>query len=96
VFTALATGLAIGIWGSVVRPPAYEVKGTYVARAAPEILLIRHDAVEELGMAPMELMAVFADPRQLDAASLAPGDRLRLAVRRRDDHLILIRLEKLG
>jgi hypothetical protein len=43
----------------------------------------------------MELMAIFADPAVLDAAGIAPGTRVRLAVRRQNDELTLLRLEKL-
>ena len=46
-------------------------------------------------MGAMELMAVFAEPGLLDAASPKPGDRVRLAVRQSDDRLILLRIERL-
>jgi len=42
----------------------------------------------------MELMAVSSEPAQLDAAAVRPGDRVRLAVRQRDDQLVLVRIEK--
>jgi hypothetical protein len=42
----------------------------------------------------MAVMAVFAEPALLDAADPKPGDRVRLAVRRDDDRLVLLRLEK--
>ncbi len=95
VFAALLLLLAAGIWGTVLRPAAYEVRGTLVARPAPDLILVRHDAIEALGMGPMELMAIVADPAQLDRASLHPGDRLRLAVRQREDRIVLLRVEKL-
>jgi Cu/Ag efflux protein CusF len=79
----------------VLRPAAYEVRGEIVARPASNLILVRHDAVSAFGMAPMELMAVLADPALLDAAGVRPGDRVRLAVRRRNDDLTLVRLEKL-
>ena len=44
----------------------------------------------------MELMAVFSDPALLDAARVVPGDRVRLAVRRKNDELTLLRIEKLN
>src|SRR5438093_1505871 len=47
-----------------------------------------------LGMKARELMAVSSEPAQLDAAAVRPGDRVRLAVRRRDDQLVLVRIEK--
>ena len=46
-------------------------------------------------MGAMELMAIFAEPALLDPADLKPGDRVRLAVRRKDDQIVLIRLERL-
>jgi Cu/Ag efflux protein CusF len=85
----------VGIWGTVIRPAAYEVRGTIVARPAPDMLLVRHDPVSALGMNAMELMAVSASPALLDPVGPKPGDRVKLAVRQRDDQLILIRIEKL-
>ena len=91
----LVTAFAAGLWGTVLRPAAYEVQGQVLARAAPDLLLVRHEAIAGLGMSAMETMAVFADPALLDAADLAPGTRVRLAVRRRGDELVLVRVEKL-
>jgi Cu/Ag efflux protein CusF len=79
----------------VLRPAAYEVRGAIVARPASNLILVRHEAVAALGMAPMELMAVFSDPALLDRADVKPGDRVRLAVRRKNDDLTLLRIEKL-
>jgi Cu/Ag efflux protein CusF len=59
------------------------------------MLLVRHDPVSALGMNAMELMAVSASPALLDPVGPKPGDRVKLAVRQRDDQLILIRIEKL-
>ena len=86
---------AAGIWGTIIRPPAYEVRGTIVARPAPDMLLVRHDPVSALGMNAMDLMAVSANPALLDPVGPKPGDRVKLAVRQRDDQLVLIRIEKL-
>ena len=77
-----------------MRPAAYEVRGEVVARAAPDLLLIRHQAVTALGMGPMEMMAVRGDPAKLDAARVAPGDRVRLAVRPQGDELVLVWLQR--
>ena len=79
----------------MLRPPAYEVRGEIVARPAANLILVRHEAVTALGMSSMELMAVFSDPALLDHADVKPGARVRLAVRRKNDELTLLRLEKL-
>jgi hypothetical protein len=86
---------AAGLWGTVVRPAAYEVRGEVVARAAPDMLVIRHQAVSGLGMGAMELMAVRGDPSMLDHAALTPGQRVRLAVRQDGDALVLVWVERL-
>jgi len=91
----LLAAFAAGIWGTVIRPAAYEVRGTIVARPAPDMLLVRHDPVAALGMNAMELMAISASPALLDPVGPRPGDRVKLAVRQRDDQLVLIRIEKL-
>lgn len=95
MFVALVVAFAVALWATVIRPPAYEVRGEVVARPASNLILVRHDAAPALGMAPMELMAVFSDPALLDAASIKAGDRARLAVRRKGDELTLLRIEKL-
>lgn len=86
---------AVGLWGTVVRPSAWEVRGAIVARAARDTILVRHEAIAALGMGAMDLMAVTAEPGRLDAWDLKPGDRVRLVVRQRDDQLMLVRLERL-
>ena len=91
----LLAAFAAGIWGTIIRPAAYEVRGTIVARPAPDMLLVRHEPVAALGMNAMELMAISASPALLDPVGPRPGDRVRLAVRQRDDQLVLIRIEKL-
>ena len=91
----LVAAFAAGIWGTIIRPAAYEVRGTIVARPAPDMLLVRHEAVSALGMSAMELMAVSASPALLEPVALKPGDRVRLAVRQHDNQLVLIRIEKL-
>lgn len=91
----MLAAFAAGIWGTVIRPAAYEVRGTIVARPAPDMLLVRHDPVAALGMNAMELMAISASPALLDPVGPRPGDRVKLAVRQRNDQLVLIRIEKL-
>jgi hypothetical protein len=91
----LLAAFAAGIWGTLIRPPAYEVRGTIVARPAPDMLLVRHEAVSALGMSAMELMAVSASPALLEPVAPKPGDQVRLAVRQHDNQLVLIRIEKL-
>lgn len=78
----------------MLRPAAWEVRGELVARPAPDLILIRHEAITGLGMPAMELMAVFGSPAVLDRAALRPGDRLRLAVRRDGARISLVWVEK--
>ena len=94
LFVVLLGAFAAGLWGTLLRPPAYEVRGTIVARPAPDLILIRHEAVTALGMRAMELMAVDAEPALLDAVAPRPGDRVRLAVRPRNDRIVLLRIER--
>lgn len=94
LFAALLVLFAAGIWGTLLRPPAYEIRGSFVARPASDLILVRHDPVPGLGMGAMELMTIFADPSQLDGVVLVPGDQVRLSVRQTDDRLILLRIEK--
>ena len=82
------------MWGTILRPAAYEVQGEFVARATPDLILVRHETVAVLGMSAMEQMAVSVAPAQVDALGLKPGDRLRLAVRQEDDRLVLLRIER--
>jgi hypothetical protein len=85
----------VGLWGTVIKPAAYEVRGTVVARPAANLLLIQHEDITALRMRAMELMAVFADPAVVDRAGVVPGQRVRLAVRARNDELHVVWLEKL-
>ncbi len=96
LFSVLLAAFAAGIWGTILRPAAYEVRGTLAARPASNLILVNHDPVEGLGMGSMELMAIFGEPALLDAADVKPGDRVRLAVRREADRLVLLRIEKIG
>jgi hypothetical protein len=91
----LLVAFAAGIWGTVLRPPAYEVKGEVVARATPRLLIIRHEAASALGMAAMELMTVEGEPAVLDAVPLTAGDRVRLAVRAEGERITVVWIEKL-
>jgi hypothetical protein len=81
--------LAAGLWGTLLRPAAFEVHGDFVS-TAPGVLLVRHPAVAALGMGPMETMAILATPEQLGALELKPGDRVRLGVRARGENLVLV------
>ena len=96
MFIALVAAFALALWATVLRPPAYEVRGAIVARPAANLILVRHEAVPALGMTSMELMAVFSDPALLDDVNVNPGDRVRLAVRRKNDDLTLLRIQKLN
>ncbi len=71
------------------------MRGTIVARPASNLLLVRHEEIPALGMRAMDLMAIFADPAVVDRAGVAPGDRVRLAVRAHDDQLTLVWVETL-
>jgi len=95
LFVLLVALFAAGLWGTVVRPAAYEVRGELVARAAPDLVLVRHQPVTGLGMGAMEMMAVRGSPAALDAARLSPGDRVRLAVRQDGDAVSLVWIERL-
>ena len=95
LFVVLVVLFAAGLWGTVVRPAAYEVRGELVARAAPDLILIRHQPVSGLGMGAMEMMAVHGAPATLDAAGLTPGDRVRLAVRPDGEALVLVWIERM-
>jgi hypothetical protein len=46
-------------------------------------------------MRSMELMAIFADPALLERAGVLPGQRVRMAVRARNDELQLVWIERL-
>jgi Cu/Ag efflux protein CusF len=65
-----------------------------VARAAPDLILVRHQTIAALGMSAMEQMAVSVAPTQVDPLALEPGDRVRLAVRQDGDRLVLLRIER--
>lgn len=95
LFAVLLAAFAIGLWGTILRPAAYEVRGELIARPSPDTILVRHDPITALGMAAMELMEVIGDPVLLDASGARAGDRVRLAVRPVDDRLILVRIERL-
>ena len=95
VFVLLLIGFAVGIWGTLLRPAAYEVRGTIVARPAANLLLVRHEAVPSLSMREMELMAIFADPAVVDRAGVAPNDRVRMAVRAQGEQVTLVWIEPL-
>jgi Cu/Ag efflux protein CusF len=90
----LLVAFAAGLWGTVLRPAAFEVQGEFVARAGPDLILVRHEPVAGLGMSAMEQMAVSVSPAQVDPHRLQPGDRVRLAVRQEGERLVLLRIER--
>ena len=94
LFVVLVAAFAAGLWGTILRPAAYEVQGEIVTRPAPDLLLVRHEAIAGLGMSAMETMAVRATPGQLASLPLQPGDRVRLAVRPRGDDLVLVWIKR--
>jgi Cu/Ag efflux protein CusF len=95
LFAVLLAAFAVGLWGTILRPAAYEVRGEIVARPSPDTILVRHDPITGLGMGAMELMEVVVDPTLLDASGARAGDRVRLAVRPVGDRLLLVRIERL-
>lgn len=94
LFVGLLIAFAAGLWGTILRPAAYEVQGEFVARAGPDLILVRHETLPVLGMSAMEQMAVSVTPAQIDPLGLTPGDRVRLAVRQEGDELRLVRIER--
>jgi hypothetical protein len=94
VFGGLVVAFATGLWGTILRPAAYEIQGEFVARAAPDLILVRHETIAGLGMSAMEQMAVTVTPAQVDPLALTPGTRVRLAVRQDGDQLRLVRIER--
>jgi Cu/Ag efflux protein CusF len=90
----LLIAFAAGLWGTILRPAAYEVQGEFVARATPDLILVRHQTVAALGMSAMEQMAVSVTPAQVDPLGLKPGDLVRLAVRQHGERLVLLRIER--
>jgi hypothetical protein len=95
LFVGLLAAFAIGLWGTLLRPPAYEVRGVFVSRPSSDLILVRHEAIEPLGMPSMELMGIAVEGDQLAGLRLTPGDRVRLAVRAQGDRLVLLRIERL-
>jgi hypothetical protein len=95
VFVVLLAGFAVGIWGTLLRPAAYEVRGTIVARPAANLLVVRHDEIPALGMRAMDLMTIVAEPGTVDRSGVKPGERVRLAVRPREGDLLLLWIERL-
>lgn len=95
MFALLLAAWGIGVWATMIRGTVSEMVGTYVARPTPSTIIVRHDAIPQLEMLPMELMTFEVEPPALvDAARLAPGDRVRLRVRQRADGLTVVRLER--
>jgi len=92
----LVAAFAAGLWGTVLRPAAYEVQGEIVARPAPDLLLVRHEAIAGLGMRAMETMAVSIPPEQVASVDVRPGERVRLAVRPHGDDLVLVWITRGG
>jgi hypothetical protein len=70
------------------------VQGEFVARAAADLILVRHESIAPLGMSAMEEMAISVTPSQVDPLGLAPGERVRLAVRQDGERLVLVRISR--
>lgn len=84
----------MGLWGTILRPAAYEVRGEFVVRAGPGLILVRHEAVAGLGMTAMEQMAVEVSPDLVDPLGLMPGEPVRLGVRPEGDRIVLLWIER--
>ena len=95
LFVVLVGLFAAALWGTVVRPAAYEVRGEVVARAAPDLILVRHQPISGLGMGAMEMMAVRGPAPAFDAARVVPGDRVRMAVRQDGEAVTLVWIERI-
>ena len=97
VFGLLLAAWAVGVWSTMIRGTIHEVVGVYVARPTPTTILVRHEALPQLEMLPMELMTFEVDsPALVDAAKLTPGDRVRVRVRQRAAGLTVVEIERLG
>ena len=96
MFALLLAAWGIGVWATMIRGTVSEIVGTYVGRPTPSSILVRHDALPQLEMLPMELMTFEVEPPSLvDAARLAPGERVRLRVRQRADGFTAIGVERI-
>jgi hypothetical protein len=94
LFAGLLILFAAGLWSTFLRPAAYEVQGVFIARPAADFILVRHEIIAPLGMSAMEQMAISVTPSQVDPLGLAPGERVRLAVRRDGERLVLVRISR--
>ena len=98
LFCLLLVGFAAGIRGSYravfLGRGLYRVSGIFQSRSGDTLFLVAHEQVPGL-MAPMGSMAFVADSKKLlDRAALAPGDRIRLAVRQSSGELRAMAIEK--
>jgi hypothetical protein len=99
LFVVLLAGFAAGIWGtyrdSFPAKGLYRVTGVFENRVGETMMLVKHDVVPGL-MPEMQSMVFFAESRELlDRATLRPGDRIRLTVRRLgDDTLVVVEIRK--
>src|SRR5262249_30828304 len=94
LFVGLVVAFAAGLWGTILRPAAYEVRGELVARAAPDLILVRHETLAVLGMSALEQMASPLTPAPVAPLAVKPGAQLRPAVRQAGDRLVLVRIER--
>ena len=94
LFVGLLIAFAAGLWGTILRPAAFEVRGEFVARASPDLILVSHETISGIGMSAMEQMAISVTPAQVDPLALKPGDWVRLAVRQEGERLVLLRIER--
>src|SRR3989442_15173590 len=82
LFAALLAAFAAGIWGTVLRPSAYEVRGTIVARAGPAMIFVPHEPAAPLARGAVGVMALPRASALLIPLTPKPVDHRRFTVSR--------------
>ena len=99
LFVLLLAGFAAGIWGSyrAAYPERglFRVTGVFEGRGGDTLMLVTHDAAPGV-MDEMRRMVFYAETKEmLDAATLSPGDRVRLTVRQLPDRYLVVEIRKI-
>jgi Cu/Ag efflux protein CusF len=99
LFVVLLAAFGAGIWGTYREAfPAkglHRVTGVFEIRAGESLMLVRHEAVPGLMPEMRSMVFVVESKELLDQAALHPGDRVRLTVRQKPDHLLVVEIRKL-